>query len=169
MPSAQGMKSYKKQFFCKIMQFFEKKWCMLVQLLTRLHVRLPQFLEHRKMIVFRLIFKKCFSYRNFFQNGIKVLLKAFFFFCQKAKISCSLDNTSFLKFQQHEVQTCLRNVWIDFRLPMSALAKMSWNDKFTAEVEFLVRHFMLPLLILTLKGLIKSFHTLLIGIWTTCW
>ena len=47
----------------------------------------------------------------------------------------------------------LRNVWRDFRLPMSALTmvtRKTFNGKFTAKIDFPIGHFMLPLLILTL-------------------
>ena len=52
------------------------------------------------------------------------------------------------------VQTFLRNVWRDFRLPMSALAtvtRKSFNDKFTAKTDIAIGHFMLPLLMLALE------------------
>ena len=47
----------------------------------------------------------------------------------------------------------IRNIWRDFRLPMSALAtvaRKSFSDKFTAKIDFPIGHFMLPLLMLTL-------------------
>ena len=46
------------------------------------------------------------------------------------------------------------NVWRDFRLPVSALAMVAWKSlkgKFTAKIDFPIGHFMLPLLMLTLK------------------
>ena len=45
-------------------------------------------------------------------------------------------------------------IWRDFRLPMSALAMVaqkSFNGKFIAKIDFPIRHFMLPLLLLTLE------------------
>ena len=75
-------------------------------------------------------------------------------FVKKLKILCSLDHTILFKFHFHMVQTFLRNVWRDFRLPMSALetvARKSFNGKFTAKIEFPIGHFMLPLLMLTLE------------------
>ena len=48
----------------------------------------------------------------------------------------------------------VRNVWKDFRLPMSALATVaqkSFSGKFTAKIDFPIRHFMLQLLMLTLE------------------
>ena len=56
----------------------------------------------------------------------------------------------------------LRNVWRDFRLPISVLATKAWksfNGKSTAKNDFLIGYFMLPLLMLTLEGQ-KSLHTL---------
>ena len=47
-----------------------------------------------------------------------------------------------------------RNVWRDFRLPMSALATVArkrFNGKFTAKIDFPIGYFMLPLLMLTLE------------------
>ena len=48
----------------------------------------------------------------------------------------------------------VKNVWRDFRHPMSALpmvARKSFNGKFTAKIDFPIGNFMLPLLMLTLK------------------
>ena len=47
-----------------------------------------------------------------------------------------------------------RNVWRDYRLPMSALATVagkSFNGKFTAKIDFPIGYVMLPLLMLTLE------------------
>ena len=52
------------------------------------------------------------------------------------------------------VQTFLRNVWRDFKLPLSALAtvaRKSFNGKFIAKNGFSVGRFMLSLLMLTLE------------------
>ena len=63
------------------------------------------------------------------------------------------------------VQTFLRNVWKDVRLPMSALAtvarlpmsalatvaRKSFNGKFTTKIDFPIGHFMLQLLMPTLQ------------------
>ena len=52
------------------------------------------------------------------------------------------------------VQTFLRSVGRDFRLPMSALetvARKSFDGKFTAKIDFPIGHSMLPLLMLTLE------------------
>ena len=55
----------------------------------------------------------------------------------------------------------LRNVWTDFRLPMSVLttimtvARKSFNGKFTAKIDFPTGHFMWTLLMLTLE--VQSF------------
>ena len=52
------------------------------------------------------------------------------------------------------VQTFLRHVWRDFRLPMSALATVahwSFNGKFTAKIDVPIGDFILPLLVLTLE------------------
>ena len=65
-----------------------------------------------------------------------------------------LDTTILFKFHRHVVQTFLRNVWRDLRLPMSELATVagkSFNGKFTAKIDFPIGHFMLPLLMLTLN------------------
>ena len=48
----------------------------------------------------------------------------------------------------------LRNVWRDFRLPMSALATVagkSFNGKFTAKIDFPIGYFMLPVLMPTVE------------------
>ena len=48
-----------------------------------------------------------------------------------------------------------RNVWRDVRLPMAALAmaaRKSFNGKFTGKIDFPIGHFILPLLMLKLKG-----------------
>ena len=48
----------------------------------------------------------------------------------------------------------LRNVWRDFRLPMSALAKVagkSFYGKFTAKNDFSIGYFMLPILMPTVE------------------
>ena len=47
-----------------------------------------------------------------------------------------------------------RNVWREFRFPMSALAtvtRKSFNDKFTAKIDFSIGHLMLPFLMLILE------------------
>ena len=57
----------------------------------------------------------------------------------------------------------VRNVWGDFRLPVSALATVArkiFNDKVTAKIDFSIGHFMLPLPMLTLKVLSFSTHYL---------
>ena len=56
----------------------------------------------------------------------------------------------------------LRNVWRDFRLPVSALvtvARKSFKGKFTAKIDFPIEHFMLPFD--ADIGSLKSLHTLL--------
>ena len=62
-----------------------------------------------------------------------------FFFVKKLKILCSLDHTILFKFHKHVYKHFLRNVWRDFRLPMSALATVagkSFNGKFTPKMNF---------------------------------
>ena len=57
----------------------------------------------------------------------------------------------------------LRNVWGDFRLPMSALVTLAGkrlNGNFTAKIDFPIGYFMLPLLMLTFAGL-KSLHMII--------
>ena len=109
------------------------------------------------MIVFKLIVENNFSNRNVFQNGVNTLSKMAIktrFSVKKLKISCSLDHTILFKFHWHMVQTFLRNIWKDFRLPMSALAmvaRKSFNGNFTAKIDFPIGHCMLALLILTLE------------------
>ena len=94
-----------------------------------------------------------YMYRNTFQNGVnsvKIVIKkknvflffvfvCLFFVCfvflfvKKLKTSCSSDHTILFNFHWHVVQTFLRNVWRDFRLPMSALATLarkSFKGKF---------------------------------------
>ena len=48
----------------------------------------------------------------------------------------------------------VRNLWRDLRLPMTVLATVArkrFNGKFTAKIDFPIGHFILPLLMLTLK------------------
>ena len=55
----------------------------------------------------------------------------------------------------------MKTVWRSFRLPVSAFATLalkSFNGKFTVIVDFLLGHFMSPLL--TLIGSLKSLHKL---------
>ena len=58
----------------------------------------------------------------------------------------------------------LRNVWRDFRLPMSALAtvaRKSFNGKFAAKIDFLIGHLGPYIAIADVDiGSLKSLHTL---------
>ena len=54
----------------------------------------------------------------------------------------------------------LRNARRDLRLPMSAVAKVarkSFNGKFTAKIDFLIGHFVLPLLMLALESKVSPY------------
>ena len=66
---------------------------------------------------------------------------------KKLEISCCLDDMALLKFHWNMVQTFSRNVWRDFRLPVSALETVTrkFNGKFTAKTHFTIGHFMSPL------------------------
>ena len=72
-------------------------------------------------------------------------------------LSCSLDHTILFKFPSIWYKHSLRNVWRNFRLPMSALATVA--EKFTPKIDFPIGYFILPLLILDIESL-KSLHTL---------
>ena len=48
-------------------------------------------------------------------------------------ISCRLDQRIFLKFYWHVEQSFLRNVWRDFKLPMSAIVTVT-GKSFTANI-----------------------------------
>ena len=95
-----------------------------------------------------------------------------FLFCQK---SSKFRVVWTIRYCSNFTSMCykhsLRKVWRDLRLLMSALmtvAGKSFNGKFTPKFDFPIGHFMLSLLILTLKVLSLSIHYL-ISIWTTCW
>ena len=48
------------------------------------------------------------------------------------------------KSSKYQVVWTIRNVWRDLRLPMSALAtvaRKSFNGKFTAKIDFSIRHY----------------------------
>ena len=73
--------------------------------------------------------------------------------------------------KQGETRTSHGPIPHPLRLPMSALAtvaRKSFNGKFTAKVDFMIGHFMLPLMMLTLEVYSLSIHYL-VSIWTTCW
>ena len=131
----------------------------------------------------RKIYTLAFSYRNVFQNGVNSLSKlvikirvfclfvfvfvfVFVLFCfvfvKKLKISCSLDHTILFKFHKHKVQTFFfRNIWRDFRLPMSALAtvaRKNFNGKFLQKLIF--RSGILCYTCADAHGSLKSLHTL---------
>ena len=120
--------------------------------------------------------KSNFSFRNVFQNGVnslsKMVIKNPVFCVKKLKISCSLNHTSFFpNFTDIWNKHFLRNVWRDFRLSTSALATVPWksfNGIFSAKIDFPIGHFILPLLMLTLKVESLSIHYL-VSIWTTNW
>ena len=64
----------------------------------------------------------------------------------------------------------LRNVWRDFRFPMSAIATVErvFMANLLQKLIFPIGHFMLPLLMLTLEAKGLSIHYLM-SIWTTYW
>ena len=117
----------------------------------------------------KIVFLFCFLF--LFCLFVLFLFCFVFVFVEKLNISCSLDHTILFKFHLHVVQAFFKDVWRDFKLLMLALATValkSFNAKFTPEVDFPIRYFMLPLLILTLKVYSLSIHYL-ISIWTTSW
>ena len=62
-------------------------------------------------------------------------------------------------------------LWRDFRRSTSVLATVAvknFNDKFTEKIDFPIRYFMLPLLMMTLKVYSLPIHYLT-SIWTTFW
>ena len=78
-------------------------------------------------------------------------------FVKKLKILCNLDliRSVQMSLACGTFKHFQRNVWRDFRLPMSALAmveRKSFSGKFNAKINFPIRHFMLPLLMLTLEA-----------------
>ena len=86
----------------------------------------------------------------------------FLFLIKKLKISWSLAHTILFKFHLNVVQTFLRNVLREFRLPMSALgtvAGKSFNCKFTAKMDFPIGYFTATIADADI-GSLKSLHTL---------
>ena len=76
-----------------------------------------------------------------------ILYLVLYFKISNDKCSNSVLQTFFLF-----VFKCI--LWRDFRVPMAALAtvaRKSFHGKFTAQIDFLIGHFMLPLLMLTLE------------------
>ena len=89
----------------------------------------------------------------------------FCFFAPNLQISCSLDIRFCSNFTSMWYKHFLKNVWGDFRVPMSALVTLAGkrlNCNFTAKIDFPIGYFMLPLLMLTFESL-KSLHMI---IWT---
>ena len=81
------------------------------------------------MVVFKLIVKHqtvVSATEAVFQNDVnalsKMIKKLFGLFLFKLKSLSSSDRTILFQFHHQVVQTFLRNVWRDFRLPISALA-----------------------------------------------
>ena len=73
-------------------------------------------------------------------------------FCQKAHNFAYFEPYDFVKISP----ACDPNTYqiINFRLPMStfaAVARKSFNSKFTAKIDFPIGHVMLPLLMMTLE------------------
>ena len=100
----------------------------------------------------------CFSYGNIFQNGIKALSKMVekknVFLSKSSKFPTVWTLRFCSNFTNMWYKHFLRNLWRDFRLPMSALATVSgksFNGKLTAKIDFPIGYFMLPLLMLTLE------------------
>ena len=86
-------------------------------------------------------------------------------FVTKLNILHISEHTILFKFHQHVIKIL---DWTDLKLPISALAiaaQRSFNNKFTAKIDFPLKHFMLPLLMLTLEvnGYISIHY--LISIW----
>ena len=98
-----------------------------------------------------------FSYRNVFQNGVNALSR------MVLKKSGSLSKCSgfrvvliirFCSNFTYMWYKYLRNVCREFRFSMSVLATVaqeSFNDKFTAKMDFQLVHYRLPLIMLILK------------------
>ena len=108
--------------------------------------------------------KNNFSSRNVFQKGVNSLSKMVInnpVFCQKSskfRVAWTIRVCS--NFTGIWYKLFLRNIWRDFRLPMSALAtvaRKSFNGKFTAK--FSDRAFYVPIANADI-GSLKSLHTL---------
>ena len=99
-----------------------------------------------------LILNNCFSYRNVFQNGVNTLSKMVFktWFLSKSSTFREVWTIRFCSnFTSMLYKHFVRNVMRDFRIAMSALARVagkSFSDKFTAKIDFPIWYFMLPFL-----------------------
>ena len=109
----------------------------------------------------------CFSYRNAFPNGVNVSLSQILvfknsFLSKKLKILCSLDLTILFNLTSMWYKHFERNIWRDFSLPafkLATAARKSSNGKFTAKIDFLIRHFIVTIADAHIESL-KSLHTL---------
>ena len=84
-------------------------------------------------------------------------------FVKKLKISCSLGHTILLKFHHMWSKYLSNDIWRDFKLPMSALATVagkSFNDKFTAKIDFPLGYYFYITIAYADIGSLKSLHTL---------
>ena len=110
------------------------------------------------MIVFRLIVYHqtiVLVTERFSKMASTLCQKWLTIFCQKAQKIYVVPTIQFCSnFTSMWSKYLSNNVWRDLRLRMPVLAtvaRKSFNGKFTAEIDFPVRHFMLALLMLTLK------------------
>ena len=109
----------------------------LVQLLTWLHVS-----DSRNTIIFEELKDSSLKidslpYKQFFQlqkqlakwhqHFVKIAFKKSGFLSKKSKFI--LNNTIWFKFRQHVVQTCIKNVWRNFRLAVSAFATVAAKNR----------------------------------------
>ena len=131
-------------------------------LVTRIYVsdyRIFRTLKYGSLEINSLALNNCFGYRNVFQwhqrlaKMVSTTRFFFFFFLSKNSKFCEVWTIRLCSnFTSMWYKHFLRNVWRDFRLPMSALATVagkSFNGKFTAKIDFPIGYFMLPLLMPT--------------------
>ena len=146
-------------------------WCNFEPGNTCRTTRIFGTLKDGSLQINSLPLKNCCRYRNVLQNGVNICQKCFLKTCFLSKSS------TFCTFRTHDLLQILSAespntyVWRDFRLPVSVfttVARMSFNGKFTAKIDFLIGHFMLQLLTLTLEVKSLSAHYL-ISVWSTSW
>ena len=95
-----------------------------------------------------LALNNCFSYRNIFQNDVnalsKMVLKNLFYLSKSSKFHIVWTIRFCSTFTSMWCKHFSRNVWKDFGFSISALATVagkSFNSKFTAKIDFPIRHF----------------------------
>ena len=132
-------------------------------------VGVPTFLEHWKMIVFKLIvaLSNNFSYRKRLPKWRKLFVKNGYikpgFLSKSSKFrvvwTIRFSSNFFIIWYKHFV----RNRWRDFRLPapvLATVARKSVNGKFTVKIDFPIdRAFYVIIAVADIQSL-KSLHTL---------